>query len=153
MVVEDWISTMALAYVGIPVFVFVTFQNLLALKVTGLVLTANGLTALIKWLTRDAQSPFLKRPAGAQGCNLQLTGFQGGRPGFPSGHMATTTAFWTCAWYIVPPEYKTATLVAGSALSLAMMWSRMKKSCHTFLQCIVGSILGFGIAYIGMRFL
>lgn len=150
---DNWISTMAIAYVGIPVFVFVTFQNMLALKVTGLVVTANGFTALIKWLTADAKASFLKRPAGAQGCNLQLTGRQGGQPGFPSGHMATTTAFWTCIWFLVGSEYKTAVLVVGLILSIAMMWSRMKKSCHTFLQCIVGAAVGFGIAYIGMRFL
>lgn len=148
---ENWISTMAIAYVGIPVFVFVTFQNVLALKVTGLVVAANGLTALIKCLTMGVKVPFMKRPAGAQGCNLLLTGQQGGQPGFPSGHMATTTAFWTCLWFLVGSEYKTTVLVTGLLLSAAMMWSRMKKSCHTFLQCIVGAAVGFGIAYTGMR--
>jgi membrane-associated phospholipid phosphatase len=151
--IENWVSAMAMVYVGIPIFLFVTFQNLQALKLTGIVLTANGLTDLIKFLTRDSKTPFLKRPAAAEGCNLAMTGKQGGAPGFPSGHMATTTAFWTAVFFVVQGPYRQYILYGGIISTVLMMWSRMKKSCHTFLQCVMGGCLGFGIAYVGKQYL
>lgn len=150
---ENWISSMAMGYVGIPIFLFVAFQNLVSLKVSGIVLTANGLTALVKWLTRDTSTAFLKRPTDAEGCNVRMTGRQGGQPGFPSGHMATTTAFWTCVWSLVPVQYRQTVLWTGVVLSALMMWSRMRKSCHTALQCIAGAFLGVLVAFVGMQFL
>ncbi len=150
---ENWVSSTAIAYIGIPLFVFVTFQNLTALKVSGIILTADGITAVIKLFTRDATAPCLKRPNKADGCNLQMTGKQGGQPGFPSGHMATTTAFWFCAYALVPPAYHIHTLLMGILSSLLMMWSRMKKSCHTFVQCIAGAFVGIAVALVGIRYL
>jgi membrane-associated phospholipid phosphatase len=150
---ENWVSSMAVAYVGVPIFIFVAFQNLIALKLTGIVMTANGLSALLKMIFQKSDKQFLKRPAGAEGCNIQMTGRQGGNPGFPSGHMATTTAFWTCIWALVPAPHKKTVVWIGGILSVLMMWSRMKKSCHTALQCIAGGLLGIFIAFVGIRYI
>jgi membrane-associated phospholipid phosphatase len=151
--VENWISSMAVAYVAIPIFLFVAFQNVLALKITGIILTANGISALLKQLFQNSNKQFLKRPPGAEGCNIQMTEYQGGNPGFPSGHMATTTAFWTCVWVLVPIHYKQPTIWIGGVLSALMMWSRMKKSCHTALQCVAGALLGCFVAFVGVRYI
>lgn len=151
--IENWISSMAIFYIGIPIFLFVGFQNLTALKISGIILIADGITAVIKLLTMNTNVSYLKRPKNAEGCNLQMTGKQGGQPGFPSGHMATTTAFWFSAYALVPQMYRMHTLVAGVLFSSVMMWSRMKKSCHTFVQCIAGASVGIVVAFLGIRFL
>ncbi len=148
---ENWVSSMAIFYVALPIFMFVTFQNKLGLHVAGIILIADGITSFIKYLSRGTSAPFLKRPRGAEGCNIQMTGYQGGAPGFPSGHMATTTAFWSSVYFLVPVGYRIHVGILGGAFSALMMWARMKKSCHTFLQCIAGAFVGFGIAYIGFK--
>ncbi len=149
---ENWISSMAVFYVALPIFMFVTFQNKVGLQVAGIILVADGITALIKFLTQGSTAAFLKRPKGAEGCNLQMTGYQAGAPGFPSGHMATATAFWSSAYFLVPSTYRLSVGITGTIFSLLMMWARMKKSCHTFLQCVAGAFVGFSIAYIGFKF-
>lgn len=151
MIPENIISSLAIFYVGVPLFLFVAFQNFVTLKVTILILVSDGITALLKLLTQDSNTKWLKRPLAAEGCNLQMTGRQGGTPGFPSGHLATTTSFWTCMYFLTPTQYRIYIAGTGVILSAAMIWSRMKKSCHTLLQCIAGSLLGIGVAYIGMR--
>lgn len=150
---ENWVSSMAVAYISIPIFVFAAFQNLIALKVSVIIITADGVTAAIKFLTRNSKLPYLKRPKQADGCNLQMTGKQGGQPGFPSGHMATTTAFWCSVYMIAPQTYRMHILIAGAFFSFLMMWSRMKKSCHTFMQCIAGASVGIAVAFVAMLIL
>ncbi len=91
------------------------------------------------------------RPAAAQGCDLFCTGPRvGGKPGFPSGHMATTTAFATSIAFLFPNPLVIGTCVA---LVLAMGWSRYTKKCHTLTQIIGGILYGFAIAVLFKGFL
>ena len=93
------------------------------------------------------------RPKGAKGCDyLSLKGYAPPfTPGFPSGHMSTTSYF---------VSYNILKLLEGSNTSkrnmyisvnllilFLMGWARMHKKCHTFVQVtggtIFGSIIGF----------
>ncbi len=149
----NWISLMAVIYMAAPVFLFVTFRNMNAFRIFFIILIADVSTVVIKYLTRNFGMQFLKRPTGASGCGTFLGGTrQGGEPGFPSGHMATTVAFWTCIYYLTPQEFKQYILILGFTASAAMMWARMKKSCHTALQTISGGLLGFMIGWLGSKF-
>jgi uncharacterized membrane protein HdeD (DUF308 family) len=38
-----------------------------------------------------------------------------------------------------------AILIVGIVMTVAMMWARMKKRCHSFFQSISGVLLGVGI--------
>lgn len=91
------------------------------------------------------------RPTGAIGCDAFCRGpAVGGKPGFPSGHMATTTAFATSMAFLFPTP-----LVIGSCVALvaAMGWSRYAKKCHTLTQIIGGTLYGFAIAILFKGFL
>jgi membrane-associated phospholipid phosphatase len=104
--------------------------------------------ASVEYLKPLFDSP---RPAGARGCDLLCSGpAVGGKPGFPSGHMATTTAFAASMAFLFPSP-----LVIGPcvALVLAMGWSRYAKKCHTLSQIIGGTLYGFAIAVLFKGFL
>jgi membrane-associated phospholipid phosphatase len=112
-----------------------------------LVLLASVTTSALKGLTRDSSHVCLKRPTGAKDCNvLNNDGDREGEPGFPSGHCATTAAFW-CGALLLAPSW--GLLLVGTLATGAMMWARMKKRCHTLLQviggCGVGVIVSLGL--------
>ena len=91
------------------------------------------------------------RPEGATACNLLCSsGSWAGKPGFPSGHMATTSVFASAMAFLFPNP-----LVIGAcvALVLAMGWSRYAKKCHTLTQIIGGTLYGFAIAVLFKGFL
>jgi membrane-associated phospholipid phosphatase len=147
--VENWISSLAIAYIGIPLFVFVVFGNMIALRIASLILLADAITVFIKYTTRDITWGFLKRPLGATDCNtLMNDGSVAGRSGFPSGHTATSAAFWTYMYYLTPTEYQLYTGIAGTVWTSIMAWARMKKYCHTFLQTVAGAFVGWAVVYI-----
>lgn len=149
---ENWISLMAVAYFGIPAFLFVTFGNMTALRLVLLILVADIITVIIKHKTQNLTWKFLKRPEGAEGCGSLLGGKQqGGEPGFPSGHMATTTAFWTSLYWLVPIPYRKYLIAVGALSTAAMMWARIKKSCHTLFQTLAGAVVGAIIGWFGGR--
>ncbi len=91
------------------------------------------------------------RPAAAQGCDLFCIGPNvGGKPGFPSGHMATTTAFATSMAFLFPSPVVIGPCVA---LVLSMGWSRYTKKCHTLTQIVGGTLYGFATAVLFKGFL
>ncbi len=78
----------------------------------------------------------LARPKNAADCNTWCTdGSQGGKPGFPSTHSATTT--FLAAYYYND---------LGPAIIpfwFAVLYSRIAKSCHNWWQVIAGTVLGY----------
>jgi membrane-associated phospholipid phosphatase len=146
---ENYVSSLAVAYLWGPIFMFVVFQNRKGFCMTLALVAAIGSSEIIKRLTRSSKWKCLKRPDGAKDCNISNGGgVVEGRPGFPSGHCATSAAFWTCVLFLVPLQLRFATLIVGSLATAAMMWARMKKRCHTFFQSISGVLLGVGIGTI-----
>ena len=90
------------------------------------------------------------RPVGARDCDTwNRNGPQEGAPGFPSGHTATTVAFWVGAYIVWPHPF---TAIMGGIATAAMIWARMHKRCHTLAQTMGGGMLGAGISY-GMFYL
>ena len=91
------------------------------------------------------------RPPEARACDMFCTGpAVGGKPGFPSGHMATTAVFATSIALLFP----TPPVITGAvALVTAMGWSRYVKKCHTLTQILGGTLYGFTIAILFKRFL
>lgn len=150
---ENTISSLIGFYIGIPIFMFVVFHNMNGLRICTFVILSTGLTSLIKHLTEKSTISWLKRPQGARDCNTWMNdGDVGGAPGFPSGHVATSAAFWTAMYLISPIEYKYIVGIIGTTLTGSMIWSRMKKQCHTMFQTIVGAIVGIGVSYYGMNY-
>ncbi len=152
MTFENFISSLIGFYIGIPVFMFVVFQNTMGLRIGSLVLVSTGITGIIKYLTEKSTIPWLKRPAGARDCNTWMNdGDVSGKPGFPSGHVATSASFWTAIYIITPPAYRYYIGAIGTFLTGCMIWARMKKYCHTWLQTIVGAAVGISVTYYGMK--
>jgi membrane-associated phospholipid phosphatase len=140
----------AISLLLVPLFI-VPLVIAFVLKRAGIALVTVEMIAVsvsVELLKPLFDSP---RPAAAQGCDLFCTGPRvGGKPGFPSGHMATTTAFATSMAFLFPSP-----LVIGACLVLvaAMGWSRYAKKCHTLTQIIGGTLYGFAVAILFKGFL
>jgi len=148
--VEDGIGALGYVYFGLPLLLALLFPMVWRFLSWGAgVWIASGLTLLLKYIAAPLtpQWTFLQRPQGAYNCNGAANdGDQSGAPGFPSGHSATAAAFWMGAFLLVPPSYKVVTAYVGVVATATMMWSRMRKHCHTGLQTMVGALLGAGVA-------
>jgi membrane-associated phospholipid phosphatase len=100
-------------------------------------------TILLTVLSVELMKPFIpsKRPEDASDCDLLcMNGPVGGQPGFPSGHMAMTTAIVTFFYHFNPSPYS---LSAGILYIVAMAYSRYTKHCHTPAQILAGTFYGF----------
>lgn len=101
---------------------------------------------------------FTKRPYLARNCNsLSNDGRRpSGMPGFPSGHMTSTTIFamWNILIAYDSVNYniekliidKWINVIVNMLLILVMAYTRLSKRCHTPFQIISGIILGVVIA-------
>ena len=85
-----------------------------------------------------------RRPSGAMNCNTWMNdGNQGGAPGFPSGHMATTAAFWMGLWLLMSPgSTRMVVGILGIVAVITMAWARIQKRCHSWIQVSGGGMLG-----------
>ena len=149
MTLANSVSSLAVAYFWGPIFMFVVFQNQRGFCMTVALVAAMGISEVVKRLTRSSKWKCLKRPDGATDCNISNGGGPvAGRPGFPSGHCATSAVFWTCIVFLVPPQYRIPTMIVGVLATVAMMWARMQKRCHTFFQSISGVTLGIAVGFL-----
>jgi membrane-associated phospholipid phosphatase len=105
-------------------------------------------TTVIKRLVHkpltDYTNHWSHRPDGATNCDILCrNGDQQGRPGFPSGHMATV-AFFTIYWLIVHGMHRDAQVVHVIFIiyTILVALSRHRKKCHTLLQICVGYGVG-----------
>jgi membrane-associated phospholipid phosphatase len=118
----------------------------------GLILTVIATGAAVEWIKRvvvgGGAGVWSRRPAGARGCDLWCVGGPaGGAPGFPSGHMATVALLVSALWFRLRAP---VILWIGVPWIGAMAWSRWAKRCHSVLQIVAGSALGFGVgAWLG----
>jgi membrane-associated phospholipid phosphatase len=93
------------------------------------------------------------RPKGAKGCDyLSIKGYTPDfTPGFPSGHMSTTSYFVSyniLKLFDTPNTPKRTMWISVNLLILLLMgWARMQKKCHTFIQVAGGSIFGSIIGF------
>ena len=65
-------------------------------------------------------------------------------PGFPSGHMSSTTYFVVMSMLTFAKGFRGN--VVGTLLVVLMGWARLYKKCHNLFQVIGGIILGLSTA-------
>ena len=105
--------------------------------------------AIKKHLIGSAKS-WMKRPAAAYDCNAFCNdGAQGGKPGFPSTHSAITT--FLAARYTSKPELSQLAQYSIIVLWGLILYSRIAKSCHTWLQVGAGTAFGALIYFISTK--
>lgn len=142
------ISLVGIFYWMIPFVLAIYSGDIRQVHWGAAVLLSSAASEVIKKWTQGLPYICLKRPQGAAGCNaVGNDGDQSGAPGFPSGHVATTAAFWTGAWLLTPPSWRPWAAGAGLAATGLMAWSRLVKRCHTGLQVVAGGMLGVLIAF------
>ena len=101
----------------------------------------------IKNFTKPFQLKWLKRPSDANNCNLFSTnGKVADQPGFPSGHVSEVTAFFVSIYFLFP-QYRNYKYIGIIWIAL-MIYSRIAKKCHTFLQTMGGLCLGIAVPLI-----
>ena len=138
---DEIISLSLIILIVIPYIMLIKDMNIKWLYVILSVLIVERLHSIIKEHSKAYDYEFLKRPIGAANCDLfSRNGLVEGQPGFPSGHVGGTVAFFMTV-YLLFPEYRKYSHL-GIAWTLLMMWSRINKKCHTLLQTIAGFGLG-----------
>ena len=90
------------------------------------------------------------RPKGAFNCDIfNKDGIQEGKPGYPSGHMSSTSFFVSFFIFIILFKTKLDIKYKIILISLLIFYlfmianSRYQKKCHSIKQIIGGSIFGF----------
>lgn len=86
------------------------------------------------------KADMFKRPDGAFACNIFcLPSNDEGHPGFPSGHVASTTMMLIILMYFVNNTFFT---VFACTYIVLMALSRYKKKCHNVIQITGGFVFG-----------
>ncbi len=144
--VANALSMIVVAYSIVPVVAFfISPTKETATWIAAVLVTPMTAELLKRTTVALGMLDWCARPAGARDCDTwNRNGPQEGTPGFPSGHTATTVAFWMGA-YILWPHPLTA--IMGGIATAAMIWARMHKRCHTLAQTLGGGMLGAGISY------
>jgi membrane-associated phospholipid phosphatase len=110
------------------------------------IIISEGLKKTV--FTPESSSSLFARPAAARDCNAFCTdGAQGGAPGFPSTHSASTT-FLAFSYYNI---YKSAFPRTTALIPIAwgsILYSRIVLQCHTWLQVGAGAVLGSLIYFV-----
>jgi membrane-associated phospholipid phosphatase len=94
---------------------------------------------------------YTRRPLGAKDCDYcSSNGGKEGDPGFPSGHMTSTS--YIVMYNILYLLDNNVTLsglliLLNLAFLLIMGWARIIKKCHNLVQVIGGTLLGSIIGY------
>lgn len=115
------------------------FDNVYYWWFLGGVLIFDVLIGVIKY-SLDKNKLIFQRPHGAFACNvLCLPSNDEGKPGFPSGHVASTTMMMVIL--IRYFQSSVFTLLASTYISL-MALSRYNKKCHNLTQIIWGMLFG-----------
>jgi len=149
---DEIISQSLFIVIGLPYLLFLITFDSRWLQVIIYSTVAIIIHDIIKRQSIGSNILFLKRPQGANNCDLcSKNGDQSGKPGFPSGHVTTAVSFFTSI-YLLFPEYRMGSLIVGIIYTLLMAWSRISKKCHTLLQTIAGTVLGFGVS-VGLELL
>lgn len=142
---DEIISQSLFIIIGLPYLLYLITFDLRWLHVILFSTISILIHDIIKRLSIGSNLQFLKRPQGANNCDLcSKNGDQSGKPGFPSGHVTTAVSFFTSI-YLLFPEYRMGSLIVGIIYTLLMAWSRISKKCHTLLQTVAGTVLGFSI--------
>lgn len=156
--VLDYISVSNLCIVAYPFIDYLLTGSSMSAVLAIAITICHIVTVALKFITsKYFVHPMFLRPAHARNCDYMCrNGLVGGKPGFPSGHMSSTLAFFTVILLykfhygsrsIRSNDVITVACIAG-AYSLVMGYARHLKGCHTMTQIVVGSVLGIFIGWI-----
>jgi membrane-associated phospholipid phosphatase len=103
------------------------------------VLLFDVFIGIVKYSIGNKVSIF-QRPHGASACNILCSPSNDeGKPGFPSGHVASTTMILLIlSYYIKDIRFTISALIYITLMAL----SRHSKRCHNWTQIIYGFIFG-----------
>ena len=104
----------------------------------------------------DALYQITRRPEGASNCDYLSKNGPASKnaPGFPSGHMTTTSFFATYIMLESELSFTELTtkqkplIFVSVSLILAMSWARYYKKCHNITQIIGGIVWGSLVGYL-----
>lgn len=110
------------------------------------------LTKIIKHLTSNmSTADVFKRPVGAFDCDIFCrNGSCEGKPGFPSGHVATA-AFVITTLLLSQKRSSTGAFFSwfiGVLMVSLIAMSRLEKKCHNIQQVVVGLLIGSFMGYV-----
>lgn len=133
----EYISKSFIVIFIVP-FVF-GFYNKFYWWVLAGVLIFDLFIGVVKQLVGNKASVF-KRPQGASACNIWcIPSNDEGKPGFPSGHVASTTMIvLLLIYYIKDLRFTLFGLIYITLMGL----SRYTKKCHNWVQIVNGFIFG-----------
>ena len=121
---DEIISLSLIILIAVPYIMLIKDMNIKWLYVILSVFIVERLHAIIKEHSKAYDYEFLKRPIGAQNCDLfSRNGLVEGQPGFPSGHVGGTAAFFMTV-YLLFPEYSKYSHL-GIAWILLMMFIKI----------------------------
>jgi membrane-associated phospholipid phosphatase len=116
-----------------------SFHNTFYLWIIGGVIIFDIFLCFIKHSIGNKEQIF-QRPQGASACNIFcLPSNDQGKPGFPSGHVATTTMMMLILVYYIKDIHFT---VFALIYIILMALSRYSKKCHNWTQISWGLIFG-----------
>lgn len=124
------------------------FHNTLFWWIIGGVLLFDIFLGIVKHSIGNNETIF-QRPQGASACNIFcMPSNDEGKPGFPSGHVATTTMMMLILTYYVNNMYFT---IFALIYIILMALSRYRKKCHNWTQITWGLIFGITGALVFIR--
>ena len=103
----------------------------------------------IRWIKSMllTSNELFKRPKGATGCDaFCMKGDVSGKPGFPSGHVASSAFFFTYFYLMSKTEHQMTIAIMGTLVTILMAISRLAKKCHNVFQVISGALYGLMFA-------
>jgi membrane-associated phospholipid phosphatase len=139
---SELFSNSLIILIILPYLIYLINKDNRWLSIALYMFITNEIHSIIKKSSKNFNYEFLKRPIEAKNCSLFSNNLiQGGLPGFPSGHVASTVTFFT-GIYLLFPEYRSKIILFGPILSLLMIYSRIQMKCHNLIQTIGGLFLG-----------
>lgn len=138
----DVLSLLIIPFMLTPFTWYAFTKNIDALAWGVIIILVSKLNSLLKWYLFRIDTELLKRPLEARRCGLlnnDILGGYGGLPGFPSGHLATTSAFFFIGYLFTKSWWF---LFTGAVAISVMAWSRIQKKCHNMYQVAGGTVSG-----------
>lgn len=156
----DYISTIPLLIYGGLIYQSFCYREIHSILLAIYILFSD---IVVYWLKRIPYSPdsylykITRRPKGATRCDYlsRNTAYPEYTPGFPSGHMTTTSLF--CFFQIFKAYYTQYdnlyyTSILHIGIITLMGCARYYKKCHSLIQIIYGFILGTFMAWMYYHF-
>jgi hypothetical protein len=141
----DSISASFLLVFILPIVLYVLTSNLHYLALFIAVFLFGGMIEFIKLLLGTDGK--YARPSSACQCDLLCVSVDdGGKPGYPSGHMAISTFFIGTLSVLLMNQG--SPYVGYSVFLMGLVWiyhigqSRLQKQCHTLEQVVAGFLAG-----------